>query len=179
MSDPAVAFGFKRSTKAQKVDVNIAEDVQQKVALSAVERGGIFRTTDGQDASHAGKAAKKEFLIPMQNNTYKAGTAAHKFTPTFLPPSNDAPVGGGQGEDRFESAAPAAAPSVPQTYGLQHVQRREKTEDDDGGRAGLGGSITERLTAAKEEQAYQKQVEELPDMANVEVGAGLGCQGPC
>jgi G patch domain/KOW motif-containing protein len=165
------SFGFKKSTKAgQKVGINVAEEGPATVSLSAVEKGGVFRTVDGLDADLIGKEGKKHYVIPKIENTYQAGTAGNKFTPTFKPPTSDAPVGG-QGSDKFELAAPSTAPAAPQLYGLQHVQRKEKGPDEDGGsRAGLGGSITERLTAQRQEEAaYQRQVEELPDMAPVEV----------
>ena len=164
-----VSFGFKKSTKVQNIGITGGEeDGPAKVALSAVERGGRFRTVDGLDADSVIVEKRVALVIPKQDNTYKAG----KFKPSFVPPSADAPVGGKDGDDKFESAAAATAgPSEPQVYGLQHVQRKERTDEQEGGRAGLGGSITERLTAAKEEQAYQRDVEELPEMASVQVGS--------
>ena len=173
MTDPAapsVAFGFKRTAKTTNVGINVLDEGPTKVALSAVERGGVFRTVDGQDAAAVIQPPKSQKVIPMQANTYKAGGG--KFAPSFVPPASDAPVGGQTGEDKFEMAAPAVATSSePQTYGLQRVKRKAEGAAEEGGgeRAGLGGSITERLTAAKEEQAYQQQVEELPEMATIEV----------
>ena len=215
----SVAFGFKKSTKTTNVGINVLDEGPTKIALSAVERGGVFRTVDGRDAAAVIQPPKKTLVIPMQANTYKVckclmrhvslhatlckdevvclpGTcvagysgdshvscktfsSVHdfqagggKFAPSFVPPSSDAPEGGQTGDDKFEMAAPASAPTEPQTYGLQRVKRKAESAEEEGQRAGLGGSITERLTAAKqEEQAYQNQVEELPEMATVEVSA--------
>ncbi|GAX84888.1 hypothetical protein CEUSTIGMA_g12309.t1 [Chlamydomonas eustigma] len=170
MSDSANAasFGFIKSKKSsnQKLGITIAEDGPAVVELSALEKGGVFRTIDGKDADEVGKAGKRQYVIPKIENTYKAGSSK-KFAPTFVPPASDAPIGG-EGTDKFEQATVSTEPSGPQLYGLQHIQRKDHTGDANT-RAGLGGSITERLTAAKrEEQAYQDHVEELPDMAPVE-----------
>ena len=168
-----VSFGFQRTTKVQNIGITGGgDDGPVKVALHAVERGGVFRTADGLDANSTTVEKKTVFVIPKQENTYKAGTAVGKFKPSFVPPCEDAPLGGKEGDDKFESAVPVSDPTEPQVYGLQHVKRR--TDHEEGSTAGHGGSITERLTAAKEEQAYQRDVDELPEMASVEVGGHDG-----
>jgi hypothetical protein len=81
-----------------------------------VEQGGVFRTVDGQDAATLGQPGKKTYVIAKIENTYKAGTG--KFAPSFVPPAQDAPVAG-EGEGKFEMAAPVAATVT--SYGLQKV----------------------------------------------------------
>ena len=124
----------------------------------------------------------KVYVVPRIENTYKTGmtTKERKFAPTFRPPSNDAPVGG-EGGDRFEMAAPIAQ-QITTGFGLQKRERDSSavagTSKGDN-RAGLGGSITERLTAQQQEdQTYQKDVEALPEEASLEV-SGAGKKSQC
>lgn len=89
-----------------------------------VEQGGVFRTVDGQDAATVGQPGKKTYVIAKIENTYKAGTG--KFAPSFVPPAQDAPVAG-EGEGKFEMAAPVAATVT--SYGLQKVRSKAAVQD--------------------------------------------------
>ncbi|KAG1653064.1 hypothetical protein FOA52_003809 [Chlamydomonas sp. UWO 241] len=210
MADPSeggggpekVSFGFTKKAGARaKVAVQVAEEGPARVELSALESGGVFRTLDGRDVASLGVPGKKTFIIPKIENTYQAGKQFggpnQKFTPSWRPPASDAPVHG-EGENKFELAAPTAATVT--SYGLTHIARKEVKEEpggdsDDGGggpsRAGLGGSITQRLAeekAAKDakegrggrgggggrngrdsgKDAAGEALEQLPDIAPVE-----------
>eukprot|EP00798_Chlamydomonas_sp_ICE-L_P010027 gene10027-7917_t len=154
-----LSFGFKRSNAKAKVAVNVKERLDEhREAIISIE-GGVIKT----DAPKESTAAVK--VIPRIENTYKTGgDQKGKFTPSFRPPANDAPVQG-DGEDKFEMA-PVAAPQIT-SYGLLLRGRGEAEPSED--RAGLGGSITQRLTAKQQdEKKYKEEVENMPEEASLE-----------
>lgn len=167
----AIARG-KGSGRKPAAAVNLPDDGPAKVLLSSVGAGGKFVTVDGRDADSLGKAEKKTYVIPKQENTLVIGSSRGRtFTPSFRPPTSDAPVSG-EGADKFELAAPTG-PAITE-YGLQHMGRKVKQEDGqepEAARPSAAAGITERL---REEQAYKQDLDALPDVAPVEVRPAAG-----
>lgn len=150
-------FGFSKTVQQRKVAVQVAEKKDEKRLITGIE-GSVIKTLE-PDPEQEGK---KIYVVPKLENSYRTGFGK-KFTPSFKPPANDAPIAG-EGEDRFVAAAEDTRPTITQ-YGLEQ-------------RARPGGAPEEPAAADRplvsaaqlEHEAYKRDMEELPDVAPVEVG---------
>ena len=150
-----LSMAFKRTNKRSHISIQETDEGPARIAVAALESGS-FLSENGQDI--ALQPSKKALVIPMMQNSYRVGGKCHQ--PSFIPPSSDAPLGGGQGEDRFEMAATTLESTIKE-YGLQMMARKgEETTivHADG--------ITERLKNEREGRTIEE--ENLPDMSSVE-----------
>lgn len=148
-----LAMSFRRTQKRNAVHIQESEDVPASVAVAALS-GGAFLSENGQDI--AMRPSKKALVIAPISNTYRIGM---KGQPSFVPPASDAPVAGGEGEDRFVKAATTLESTIKE-YGLQKVDRKTDQQIH------ANGGIAERLKNEKEGRGIDD--EDLPDMSSVE-----------
>jgi G patch domain and KOW motifs-containing protein len=151
-------FGFAKTVQQRKVAVQVAEKKDDKRLITGID-GSVIKTLEPEPEQEA----KKVYIVPKLENTYRTGVGK-KFTPTFKPPANDAPIGG-EGEDRFVAATEDSRPVITQ-YGLEERARPAGADED-------APPISDRplLNGAQlEHEAYKRDMEELPDTAPVEVG---------
>lgn len=148
-----LSMAFKRTQKRSNVSIQEVDEGPSRISVASLNKGGSFLGENGKDI--ALRPSKKALVIPMMENSYRAGG---KGQPSFIPPSSDVPMGGAGG-DRFEMAAKTLESTIKE-YGLQTMGR--KGEEPSSHAEG----ITERLKAEREGRAIEE--ENLPDMSSVE-----------
>lgn len=159
----SLAFGFSKSKAQRKVAVQIEEKKDNKQLIAGIE-GSVIKTLGPEEPEEG----KKTYVIPKLENTFKTGVGKNKFTPSFKPPANDAPIAG-SADDKFVAAQADTRPTITE-YGLEVRARptgREKEEQQQQQEA-------PRVSLAQlEAQVLKQDLEELPDIPAVEVGAVL------
>lgn len=183
-----LSLGFSIKGKARaKVTVNAVKEQDDRQLITAVAADGTIQT-----AAPAEGPSRRQYVVPALQNTYKTGVG--KFVPSFVPESSTAAVTG-NAEDRFERAEVGHAPTLT-TFGLEVRRRKDAAaaagsgaEEAAGSSAAANGaaagaaaaagpSASDRplvpvMTRAEEAAQLKQDLEELPDVATVEVG--LGC----
>jgi len=187
-----LSLGFSIKGKARaKVTVNAVKEQDDRQLITAVAADGTIQT-----AAPAEGSSRRQYVVPALQNTYKTGVG--KFVPSFVPESSTAAVTG-NAEERFERAEVGHAPTLT-TFGLEVRRRKDSAtaaaaaagsgaEEAAGSSAAANGAAAGAAAAAggpsasdrplvpvmsrAEEAAQLKQdLEELPDVATVEVGGG-------
>lgn len=156
----SLAFSFQKKKTVQKVAVNLEENKNA---------GQLITGFDGAKAQVVGgEAEAKALVIPKLENTFKTGVGPKKFTPTFKPPSGEV-VNLKEGEDKFVQAE-STVPTITE-YGLQ--LRDVKPEERVAAAAAANGGKN-MAAAAAEEKAYKDSVEDLPEVADLDVSTARG-----
>lgn len=171
---PGLSLGFSIKGKARaKVTVNAAKETEDRQLITAVAEDGTIHT-EGPSAG----SGRKQYVVPALKNTYQTGVG--KFVPSFVPEASSAAVKG-NAEEKFERAEVGHAPTLT-TFGLEVRGPKGSAAGavaaGDGDAAANGAAVaavSDRplvpvLSRAEEAAQLQKDLEELPDEATVEVG---------
>lgn len=178
-----LSLGFSIKGKARaKVAVNTEREREERQLITAVAEDGTIQTA----GPAAGSGGKKQYVVPALQNTYKTGGGAGKFVPSFVPEASSAAIKG-NAEDRFERAEVGHAPTLT-TFGLE-VRSRQPAAAAAGGAAAADGAaaaaaagngapppLSDRplvpvVSKADEAAQLKQDLQELPDVATVEVRA--------
>jgi hypothetical protein len=174
---PGLSLGFSIKGKARaKVTVNAAKETEDRQLITAVAEDGSIQT-EGPSVGFG----KKQYVVPALQNTYQTGVG--KFVPSFVPEASSAAVKG-NAEDKFERAEVGHAPTLT-TFGLEvrgpkGAAAAAAGDVDVAANGAAAAAVSDRplvpvLSRAEEAAQLQKDLEELPDEATVEVSIACCC----